>query len=113
MTVRQPSREVPVHAVSGWGMLALQLLAPFGFVALITWFVGHVRGLEAAAFAARNAGQTVDTNIGLHIVGQEHTQAWRAGLPHSSAGESSAPAGGRAIRLRRWSCRPARRAYRR
>jgi regulator of protease activity HflC (stomatin/prohibitin superfamily) len=67
MTVRQPSREVPVHAVSGWGMLALQLLAPFGFVALITWFVGHVRGLEAAAFAARNAGQAVDTNIGLQI----------------------------------------------
>jgi regulator of protease activity HflC (stomatin/prohibitin superfamily) len=48
-------------------MLALQLLAPFGFVALISWFVGHVRALDAAAVAARAAAQAVDTNIGLHI----------------------------------------------
>ena len=57
MTVRQPSREVPIRAVSGWGMLALQLLAPFGFAGLIIWFVGHVKALEAAAFAARQAGR--------------------------------------------------------
>src|SRR5258705_8279923 len=67
MPVRQPAPEVPVHAVSGWGMLALQLLAPFGFASLITWFVGHVRSLDAAAFAARNAGQVPDTSIGLQI----------------------------------------------
>ena len=67
MTVRQPSREVPIRAVSGWGMLALQLLAPIAFVALIAWFVGHERALDEAAVAARNAGHAVDTNIGLHI----------------------------------------------
>ena len=67
MTVRQPSREVPIRAVSGWGMLALQLLAPFGFVALIAWFVGHVKALEAADFAARQAGQAGDTTVGGQI----------------------------------------------
>ena len=67
MTVRQPSREVPIRAVSGWGMLALQLLAPFGFVALVSWFVGHVESLDAAALAARSAGQVVASSRGLHI----------------------------------------------
>ena len=48
MTPRDPSREVTFSSLSGWGMLAVQFLAPFGFVALIVWFVRHVQALEAA-----------------------------------------------------------------
>jgi regulator of protease activity HflC (stomatin/prohibitin superfamily) len=48
MTARDPSRENLFHGLSGWGMLALQLLAPFGFVAAIIWFVGHVQAMQAA-----------------------------------------------------------------
>jgi regulator of protease activity HflC (stomatin/prohibitin superfamily) len=45
MTSRDASREVEFRALSGWGMLGLQLLAPVGFVAAIVWFVGHVEGV--------------------------------------------------------------------
>jgi len=58
MTARDPSREVQFHGLPGWGMLGLQVLAPFGFVALIVWFVDHVQTMQAA-------GQRAD--VGLHI----------------------------------------------
>jgi regulator of protease activity HflC (stomatin/prohibitin superfamily) len=48
MTPRDPSREIIFRSLSGWGMLALQLLAPLGFVAAIIWFVGHVQAMQAA-----------------------------------------------------------------
>jgi SPFH domain / Band 7 family len=58
MTARDPSREVLFPSVSGWGVLALQLLAPFGFAAAIIGFVGHVQAMQAA-------GQRAD--VGPHI----------------------------------------------
>ena len=67
MIARAPSREVPVSAVSGWAMLALQLLVPFGIAAAIVWFVRHVRDLDAQAFAARSAGLAIEPNTGMHI----------------------------------------------
>jgi regulator of protease activity HflC (stomatin/prohibitin superfamily) len=63
MTVREPSHEVTFRAFSGWGMLALQLLAPFGFVAAISWFVGHVQSLQDAAIA----GGIGESGSGLQI----------------------------------------------
>lgn len=48
MTQRDPSRELTVRSFSGWGMLALQLLAPIGFAFAVYWMVNHVEELEAA-----------------------------------------------------------------
>ena len=56
MTPRDPSREVTFRTLSGWGMLALQLLAPFGFAFAIRWMVGHVDELEAAGRQADVGG---------------------------------------------------------
>jgi regulator of protease activity HflC (stomatin/prohibitin superfamily) len=67
MIARAPSREVGIRAVSGWAMLAFQLLVPFGIAAAIVWFVRHVRDLDAQAFAARSAGLVFEPNIGLHV----------------------------------------------
>ncbi len=59
MTPRDPSREVPFRSLSAWGMLGLQLLAPFALAASVVWFVRHVDAARDVADPTLGVGAQI------------------------------------------------------